>query len=1102
MASSFRFSGDWQDLLEDIATSRPHDRAFGFLERGVLREQCTYLELLILADALAAWFQQHFAPGERVVLLFSPGLAFVEAFWGCTRAGLIPVPLSPSLGRHKYAPLQPILISSGAVAVLGPRTLWQRQKDLVDESRTVPQTGWLDWGRVKTESQGLAYFRKPCSQGGIAFLQYTSGSIGHPKGVIVDHSSLLHNLKEGLRSCALSEDDTFLGWIPHFHDMGLIGVILNAIYHARPALLMAPAEFARQPHSWLEAISVYRATITFAPSSALAHCQRLVGPDCLARLDLSSMRTLVCGSEPIHGSTLKQFLARFASTGLPANSIYCAYGLAEATLTVCGCYYNEDGSVGQLMAPSSCGPSIAGQIIKIVDPVTFKELPDDQEGLILVKGPSVNQGYWNEPEATEETFNISISGEPGYMNTGDLGRLCHGELIVAGRFKDLIIVSGRNIYPQDVEWAALEMCPHLRLLRCLAFESVDPLLGSQLVLLAELERGNIPTEAKVALRSLGGEISRVFGVTVAEVLLLPLNALPRTTSGKLRRQEAKRLHQLGEFEPIACWSRANPVNEQVLDDRSCSILMMVKRRLSLLTGLDPLGLEADHRLNDLALGSLQLAELKVGLDQDLDVDFPIEPFVADITLRQLADQLSEFVANAKSPEGMEQALEHAIVDDSASLRQLMLSGLPDHLRQLQRQHGDFVTLRWGRQLIHLLSDPQEVENLMQRPVDEFIRGKVSEGIRMVTDGRNLFTTEGQAWRQERHRAQPLFKRQAVEAMAAEFAPIARACLKQRLDGRLSADIDLAELSRAITLECTLHQLFGAIPEPLCERLAAALQEATDWQLPLHYLAGADLIQASSPGTSASVDTLLPILDELIFAAIDDQMTGSLRHNTMLGAYLSDADVQVMEAGVRRSYLRSVMLSLLLAGLETTGSGLYFSLDLIARHPEVQKRVSAEVSSAFVQGEIGPEELSCQLSYTLATVQEALRLYPPVWFLGREAVAATEVMGHPISQGDIVLTSPYVIHRHPEHWQDPDGFRPERFFQKPVAGPGSHLYFPFGVGPRTCVGRWLALYEITLAMAALVQRYQLSSDGEERLALSSYFTLKTLNPITLRVEARC
>ena len=436
----------------------------------------------------------------------------------------------------------------------------------------------------------------------------------------------------------------------------------------------------------------------------------------------------------------------------------------------------------------------------------------------------------------------------------------------------------------------------------------------------------------------------------------------------------------------------------------------------------------------------------------------------------------------------------------------MLAGLPDHLCQLQLEHGDWLSLRWGRQVIHLLSDPSEVQQLMQRPPSEFIRGKVFEGIRMVTDGNNLFTTEGQAWERERQRAQPLLTRQAVESMAGDFATISQGCLLELKGDKKSSVLDLADLCRTITLKITLYKLFGPISAATAQRVALALSSECDWRLPLHYLAQYEFSEAKAAratagdgATTASIGGLLPELDALVYGCIDALLASSEPTPCLLAAYLADPEVQAMDPGERRHYLRSVMLSLVVAGFESTGSGLFFCLDLLARHAQSQRLVRDEVHTVFGDGEISPTDLPRQLPYTLAAVQEALRLYPPIWFLGREAVVTTTVMGHAVTAGDIVLTSPYVIHRHPGHWNEPYQFRPERFLKQPAAGPGSHLFMPFGIGPRTCVGRWLALYEMSLAVAALVQQHQLISDGEETPELSSYFFLRTLKPIKLRVE---
>ena len=1125
----------WEALLADRAAATPDAMAFGFLEGGRLSSQCSYGELLQRADAVAAWLQHSYGPGERVALLFPPGLAFVEAFFACTRAGLIPVPLSPSLGKHSHASIQPILINCAAKAVLGPKALWQRH--LGAEAHGLAKG--LDWSEVVEASRHLSGERQDATQGGIAFLQYTSGSTGDPKGVCVGHTNLSHNLQQIVHTCQTDDTSLIVSWLPHFHDMGLIGVILHALYLGRPALLMAPAEFTRRPLLWLQAISSYKATMTVAPNSALNLCERsAAAAGDISGLDLASLRTLVCGSEPIHQATLDRFQARFQSTGFGDGVLLCGYGLAEATLLVSGKRYrmepgalvsNASTKATKATETPSCGSGISGQTIRIVDAVSLRELPDGQEGLIVVQGPSVNRGYWSSETANSQVFNLVIEDragqlQAGYLNTGDLGTRRDGELFITSRLKDLIIASGRNIHPQDVEEWAINFSAQLLPDRCAAFALATPDGGEQLVIVAEVMDDASDQECAALVSTLASELGQAFAVGIADVVLVAPRTIPLTTSGKLRRQEVKHCYQQNSLQSLASLKNNLAAVPSAGQETSASfgdakaLLVVIKRILARLRSIDPIVIDGDQTLADLALGSLELAELKVDLDQHLHVDLPIEPLLAPITLRELAEQLVEIaLALPAMPEHQEAG---APIDDSGALAELIEGGMPDHLVELQQRHGDLVHLRWGHQDVHLLSEPHEVQALMQRPNSEFIRGDVFAGIRMVTDGNNLFTTEGEAWHHERSRAQPLFTRQSVELMAADFGPIASQCLNNRLR-ESDQTLNLSELSRAITLEITLRKLIGTVPEEASERIASLLEAAPDWLLPLHYLAGADVLDAASRG-KASLVGLLPMLDDLFHTAIDQldlaQPSGTINQVAkpiegkgvgMLQAYAADPTVQQMEASERRSYLRSVMLSLLLAGLESTGAGLYFSLDLVARHPDVQAKLRQELIEASGSGQPIHTDLTSRLPYALAVVEEALRLFPPIWYLGRQAVSNTQLMGRPIAKGDLVITSPYVIHRDSRYWDDPGAFRPERFLHR-VDGakglsPGSgsslanHLYLPFGVGPRTCVGRWLALYEITLSVAALIHHHEIRSDGEDRPMLRSYFTLKTTRAIHLSVK---
>jgi len=1093
----------WGSLLAAQAATYGDRQAYSWYEQGEIKAVLSFSDILQKSDILAARLQFQFRPGDRIALIFGPGLDFIEAFFGCIRAGLIPVPLSPSLGRHQFAPILPILINCQAAAVLGPELLWSRQRSYANSFDQNHDFLWLNWASVKEEAQELKAIRQPASQGDIAFLQYTSGSTANPRGVIVGHDNVLHNLKQILDRCG-NRPRKILSWLPHFHDMGLIGGILHALYSGSELLLMAPSEFFRRPVLWLEMIHTHRVDYSMGPESALNLVQMAVGRDLVKTLDLSCLECLVCGSEPIRRSILDRFLKTLAPAGLSPNSILNAYGLAEATLmtTASRHIYNSSeihhkGRSEAVLASS--GSSINGQSIRIVAVATRVQVPDSSEGLIMVKGPSVNRGYWHSPDANSSTFEQVIINEhgqeeKGYLNTGDLGLLNNGQLYVTGRSKDLVVAGGRNIHPSDVEVVVRSLSPSFATSRCICFGVLTPERDERLVILIEAQSKRLAPDSKTLLLSVATKISTDFGVQVACVFLLEPNALPITTSGKVRRLDAKQAYSDSCFNPLAVWPQemSNEINVNV-------VLPIIKLELASLTGQDPLLIEAGQALKDFAIGSLQLAELKIALDQQLQTDLPIGPFLDDLTLRQLAERLCELMA----AEGHAKA--DAVLDGSPALLGLMLSGLPDHLRQLQLKHGDWLSLRWGRQVIHLLSDPTEVQKLMQRPPTEFIRGKLVEGIRMVTDGRNLFTTEGPAWHSERQRSQPLLTRQAVEAMAGDFAAISEGCLRERQDANNSVAVDLEDLCRSITLKITLYKLFGPISAAMAQRLAAVLSSEVDWHLPRHYLGDSirdpTALQATTneESSTASMEGLLPELDALVYGAIDGLLISSEPTPCLLSDYLADPEVQAMDIGERRRYLRSVMLSLVLAGMDTTGSGLFFCLDLVARHPDSQKLVRDEVHAAFGDGEISPTDLPRQLPYTLAAVQEALRLYPPVWFLGREAVSPTTVMGQPVSPGDIVLTSPYVIHRHPGHWNEPDQFRPERFLKQPSAGPGSHLFMPFGLGPRTCVGRWLALYEMSLALAALVQQHQLFSDGDANPELSSYFTLRTLKPIKLRVE---
>jgi acyl-CoA synthetase (AMP-forming)/AMP-acid ligase II len=306
---------------------------------------------------------------------------------------------------------------------------------------------------------------------------------------------VLHNLQQIIERCASNKPRKMLSWLPHFHDMGLIGGILQALYSGSELLLMAPSEFMRRPVLWLEMIHAYRVNFSMGPESALNLVQRAAGPDLVETFDLSCLECLVCGSEPIRRTILDRFLKTLEPAGLRSNCILNAYGLAEATLMTTASRHISNSSVfhqnvsGEVDLACS-GSSIDGQVIRIVDPTTMAQVSHGSEGLIMVKGPSVNRGYWNSPEANatgfdQVIFNDQGEEEKGYLNTGDLGHLDDGQLYVTGRIKDLIIVGGRNIHPSDIEVVVRSLSPRFASSRCICFGIMTQDRDERLVILIE-----------------------------------------------------------------------------------------------------------------------------------------------------------------------------------------------------------------------------------------------------------------------------------------------------------------------------------------------------------------------------------------------------------------------------------------------------------------------------------------------------------------------------------------------------------------------------------------------------------------------------------------
>jgi acyl-CoA synthetase (AMP-forming)/AMP-acid ligase II len=577
------------DVLRHRAQHQPEQRAFAFLEDGEVESgHFTYADLDQRARAIAAALQSLRAAGERVLLLYPPGLEYVAAFFGCLYAGAIAVPIYPPRPNRTLARLREVASDSEASIALTSTAIRAYLQTSLPDEPALQALRWLDTEAILDDLAESWQFPEVHSNS-LAFLQYTSGSTSQPKGVMVSHGNLLYNARMMREAFELTRESTYICWLPLYHDMGLIGCVIVPVCVGAASILMPPLAFLQKPYRWLQAITRYRGYISSAPNFAYDLCVRKITPEQRANLDLSSWRLASNGAEPVRAETLRRFAEVFGDCGLRSESFYPCYGLAEATLFVSGGLTSvrptlqtidaEGFEHHQVLSPKqdaaqrtmvSCGRAWLGERIAIVNPESLRECSPDQVGEIWVSGPHIAQGYWNRPEESGRTFNafLANSGEGPFLRTGDLGFVKDGELFIAGRLKDLIIIEGRNHHPQDIEETVERSHPAIRPGCCAAF-SVDIDSQERLVVVAEIDRSHRVSRANSSASASNGD-SRANGpATSATIIqtvrravaenhdlqthalrLVRVGSILKTSSGKLRRAACRKAFLAGE---MAAW---------------------------------------------------------------------------------------------------------------------------------------------------------------------------------------------------------------------------------------------------------------------------------------------------------------------------------------------------------------------------------------------------------------------------------------------------------------------------------------------------------------------------------------------------------------------
>ena len=561
------------DLVRHRARCQPNEIAFTYLVDGENEQiHLTNRELDRQARAIGAWLESLDLAGERALLLYPAGLEFIAAFFGCLYAGVVAVPVYPPRRNRSLARIQAVADDAQAKVALTTDAVLARVEPLIDETPHLKQLTWVATSQLP---EGIEEkWDMPDIHGGtLAFLQYTSGSTGTPKGVMLDHNNLLHNSALIAHAFEHTRSGSGVFWLPSYHDMGLIGGILQPLYVGRPNILMSPMSFLQKPYRWLSAITRFGGTTSGGPNFAYDLCVRKVTAEQKASLDLSSWLVAFNGAEPVREDTIEAFCEAFAPCGFRREAFYACYGLAEATLIVSGGFAKRPPVIRWFDAAAlaknqvtdanpeeegvrglvGCGETLPDQAIAIADPDASVRVAPDQIGEIWVRGPSVAKGYWQQSQATQATFRAFLkdTGDGPFLRTGDLGFMKDGELFVTGRIKDLIIVHGANVYPQDIE-LTVQRAHSCLLPDCGAAFTVEVGGREKLVVVQEIHRRH-RDKAEEVFQAVRRAVAEEHDLPLETIVLVEAGSIPKTSSGKIQRHACRSGYVAGTLETVAQW---------------------------------------------------------------------------------------------------------------------------------------------------------------------------------------------------------------------------------------------------------------------------------------------------------------------------------------------------------------------------------------------------------------------------------------------------------------------------------------------------------------------------------------------------------------------
>lgn len=652
------------DLLQYRASKTPERTAFIFLEDGESETaRITYDELHQRARTIGSWLQLHKATGGRVLLLYPSGLDYIASLFGCMYAGAIAVPAYPPSHNRGLDRLEGIINDAQPAFALTTKDIHSKA-ELLDEFREmkIVETDRID------KSFAEFWFHPLLSERSLAFLQYTSGSTATPKGVMLTHANLLFNERLIQKIFQQTEKSIVVGWLPLYHDMGLIGSVLQPIYNGSSCILMPPTAFLQQPARWLQTISRYGATTSGGPNFAYELCIRKIDEEQKAALDLSTWSVAFNGAEPIRAESIEHFTREFGACGFSAKAFRPCYGLAEATLIVSGQkkpraplmkHVEADALTYDRVVQATdkttqarplvgCGHAL-GQELIIVNPETLTRCAAGRVGEIWLAGRGVAQGYWNNHGETKAVFRAFLAnGDGPYLRTGDLGFKHKNELFITGRLKDLIIIRGVNHYPQDIEHTAQRAHESLTNHRGAAF-SMDIDSEERLAVVHEI-RPHRQMDFDVLVKAIRQAVAHEHGVNVYKVALVKPGVVPVTTSGKIQRRACRQALSANSLEVLKLWQEsATGVDEDSLlagpPWEATAIQAWLQTQIATRLRLAVDEVAVDRPIAEYGLDSLAAVEIKHSIEKVLGVQLPLTSFLHATTVQALAAQAISLLSN-------------------------------------------------------------------------------------------------------------------------------------------------------------------------------------------------------------------------------------------------------------------------------------------------------------------------------------------------------------------------------------------------------------------------------------------------------------------------